>query len=323
MGRTGKLHEGDVGHDPATAGGAGAVGKQTLVDLEMTRLASDAPGSAVAGGGSKPSEADRIADLANRGGAADARGKGPQAFPAPASASPKERHDAACARLKLIEDSVKKEDTPRDGDEAKDNKVEGKHSVEAQLAATGTRKAAMDARDPSFVALAGKDPIPAVAAFETAVRAYQDAYERTYLVSTDRPVDKTAKWKPTLQRDRLSNESAKTRLVDWVNQPYIKFVIPVGHPTDVYVGIEPLGHIDIAEDNALTAGILKVKTDPLRVSELGNSSGGYRPGPLRNALVLARFIDHGIVQDDLAGTAVDNRPDGSYDHSHILHPNES
>ena len=60
----------------------------------------------------------------------------------------------------------------------------------------------------------------------------------------------------------------------------------------------------------------------MRVSELGNSSGGYRPGPLRNALVLARFIDHGIVQDDLAGTAVDNRPDGTYDHSHILYPNE-
>ena len=69
--------------------------------------------------------------------------------------------------------------------------------------------------------------------------------------------------------------------------------------------------------------VLKIKTNPLRVSELGNSSGGYRPGPLRNALVLARFIDHGIVQDDLAGTAVDNRPDGTYDHSHILYPSQS
>jgi len=321
MGRTGKLHEGDVGYDPATVVGAGAVGKRSLVELEMTRIGAGSPGPEVARGDSKPSEADRVADLANRGGAADPRGKGPQAFPAPAGASPKERHDATCARLKLIEDSVKAEDTPR-GDEAKDDKVEGKHSVEAQLADTGTRKAALDARDPSYAALGSKNPIPAVAAFETVVRAYQDAYERTYLVSTDGPVDKKATWKPTDQRDRLSNEGAKDKLVKWASLQYIKFVIPVGHPTDVYVGVAPLSHVDIAEDNALTAGILKVKTDPLRVSELGNSSGGYRPGPLRNALVLARFIDHGIVQDDLAGTAVDNRPDGTYDHSHILHPNE-
>lgn len=321
MGRTGKLQEGDVGNAPATAGGDGAVGKQSLVELEMTRMEASAPGAVVAGGEAKPSEADRVADLANRGGAADPRGKGPQAFPAPAGASPQVRHDAACARLSLIEDSVKAEDTKR-GDEAKDDKVLGKHSVEAQLADTGTRKAAMDARGPSAAALTSKDPIPAVTAFETAVRAYQDAYERTYLVSTDGPVDKTTTWKPTDERDRLSNKGAKDKLVKWASLPYIKFVIPVGNPTDVYVGIEPLSHVDIAEDNALTAGILKVKTNPLRVSELGNSSGGYRPGPLRNALALARFIDHGIVQDDLAGTAVDNRPDGTYTHSHIIHPTE-
>jgi hypothetical protein len=317
MVRTGKLREGEVGADVATAGGAGAVGKRSLVEQEM---GEDAAGTGISGGASKPSEADRVADLANRAGAADARGKGQRAFPAPAGASLKDRHDAACARLSLIEDSVTAEDVDR-GKEAKDDKVEGKHSVEAQLAATGTRQPAMDTRATSFAALASKDPAP-VAAFETAVRAYQDAYERTYLVSTDRAVDKKATWKATTKRDRLSNKEAKDKLVGWADLPYIKFVIPAGHPTDVYVGIEPLSHVDIAEDNALTAGILKVKTKPLRVSELGNSSGGYRPGPLRNALVLARFIDHGIVQDDLAGTAVDNRPDGTYEHSHILNPDE-
>jgi hypothetical protein len=322
MGRTGKLHEGETGNDTTTAGSADAVGKQSLVQQEMARMGAAAAGSEVAGDAPRPSEADRVADLANRAGAADPRGTGPQAFPAPASASPKERHDAACTRLALIEDSIKAEDTARVGDEAKDDKVEGKHSVEAQLAATGTRKAAMNAREPSFQALASKTPIPAVVAFETAVRAYQDAYERTYLVSTDRPVDKTAKWEATDQRDRLSNKTAKGRLVEWAKLPYIKFAIPVGHPTDVYIGIEPLSHVAIAEDNVLTAGILKVTTEPLRVSELGNSSGGYRPGPLRNALVLARFIDHGIVQDDLAGTAVDNRPDGTYTHSHVTHPEQ-
>lgn len=320
MGRTGKLHGDDSGDARAAVGGAGATGKRSLVELELGRGGVAAPGPKGAGGKSRPSEADRVADLANRAGAADPRGAGPQAFPAPAGASLEARHDAACARLTLIEDSVQAEDIDRGG-EAKDDKVEGKQSVKAQLAATGTRKPAMDAREPSHAAVASQDPNP-VAAFETAVRAYQDAYERTYLVSTDRPVDKQATWKPTTQRDRLSNKSAKDKLVSWKNEPYIKFVVPVGHPTDVYVGIEPLSHVDIAEDNALAAGILKVKTDPLRVSELGNSSGGYRPGPLRNALVLARFIDHGIVQDDLAGTAVDNRPDGTYDHSHILHPNE-
>ena len=63
--------------------------------------------------------------------------------------------------------------------------------------------------------------------------------------------------------------------------------------------------------------LTQIKLDPLRVSEIENASGGYRPGPLRNALVLARMIDLGYVQDDLAGTQVDHRSDGSYAGSKI------
>jgi len=123
---------------------------------------------------------------------------------------------------------------------------------------------------------------------------------------------------PTKQRDRLGSDTVRAKLETWATTlPYVKFVIPAGNPTEVYVGDPALGHIDIANDNALAAGLLKLKTDPLRVSEIENASGGYRPGPLRNALVLARMIDLGYVQDDLRGTQVDHRPDGSYSGSKI------
>src|SRR5262245_61263015 len=131
MVRTGRPHDGEGGNERASAGGAGAVGKRTLVQMEAARGGAEiAPG-----GDSKPSEADRVADLVNRGAATDPRGQGPRVFPAAASAPVKERHDAACARLQLIEDSVAAEDIGR-GKVSKDDKVEGKHSVEAQLAAT-------------------------------------------------------------------------------------------------------------------------------------------------------------------------------------------
>ncbi|HMG54016.1 MAG TPA: DUF4157 domain-containing protein [Kofleriaceae bacterium] len=272
-------------------------------------------------------EADRVADLVNRGAATDRESTAPRAFPAPSGSKPQQRHDAAVARLQLIETSIGAEDgTPADRTtvQTKDDSQPGRHTVSHQLAAGGTRQAALDARTASAKAVAGKDLKAAAAAagaLEVAVRAYQDAYERTYLVSTDKAIDKKAKWEPTKQRDRLGSTTVQERLETWANTlPYVKFVVPAGNPTEVYVGDPALGHIDIANDNALAAGLLKIKTDPLRVSEIENASGGYRPGPLRNALVLARMIELGYVQDDLRGTQVDHRPDGSYSGSKLRPP---
>ena len=269
-------------------------------------------------------EADRVADLVNRGAATDPASTAPKVFPAPAGSKPQQRHAAALARLELIETSISAEDgTPagRTTAQTKDDSQTGRQTVSHQLVAGGTRQAALDAKAASARAVAGKDLEAAAAAagaFEVAVRAYQDAYERTYLVSTDAPVDKKAKWGPTKQRDRLGSDTVRAKLETWATTlPFVKFVIPAGQPTEVYVGDPALGHIGIANDNALAAGLLKLKTDPLRVSEIENASGGYRPGPLRNALVLARMIDLGYVQDDLRGTQVDHRPDGSYNGSKI------
>lgn len=229
----------------------------------------------------------------------------------------------AVARDDAIETSITAEDgTPADRTTAqtKDDAQLGRQTVSHQLVAGGTRQAALDARTASARAVAGSDPRAAAAAagaFEAAVRAYQDAYERRYLVSTDAPIKK-ATWGPTKQRDRLGNKTVQERLETWAKTlAYVKFVIPAGQPDEVYVGDPALRHIDIANDNALAAGLLRLKAGPLRVSEIENASGGYRPGPLRNAQVLARMIDHGYVQDDLHGTQVDHRPDGSYDGSKI------
>jgi hypothetical protein len=209
----------------------------------------------------------------------------------------------------------------RTTEQTKDDSQPDRQTVSHQLAAGGTRQAAFDARVASVQAVTRPDRSAAAAAagaFEVAVRAYQDAYERTYLVSTDAPVDRTARWEPTSQRDRLGSATVRAKLRTWAETlPYVKFVIPAGRPTEVYVGDPELGHIEIANDNALAAGLLKLRTNPLRVSEIENSSGGYRPGPLRNALVLARMIDLGYVQEDLQGTQVDHRPDGSYSGSRI------
>jgi hypothetical protein len=269
-------------------------------------------------------EADRVADLVNRGATTDPASTAPTVFPAPKGSKPQQRHDAAAARLQLIETSIAAEDgTPADRTavQTKDDAQPGRETVAHQLVAGGTRQAALDAKTASAKAVAGKDPKAAesaAGAFEAAVRAYQDAYERTYLVSTDKAIDHKATWEPTDQRDRLGSKTVQKKLETWAKTlHHVKFVIPAGHPTEVYVGDPALSHVGIANDNALAAGLLKLKTAPLRVSEIENVSGGYRPGPLRNALVLARMIDLGYVQDDLSGTQVDHRPDGSYSGSKI------
>jgi len=318
---------------PATSGGTAesSPGKRTRVEDAIPTIvqrAGPAP-SVQRDTGSKQHtdaevEADRVADLVNRGAATDPASTAPALFPAPKGSKPQQRHDAAAARLQLIETSIAAEDgtpTDRTTKQTKDDAQPGRETVAHQLVAGGTRQAALDAKTASAKAVAGKDlkaAESAAAALEAAVRAYQDAYERTYLVSTDKAVDKKATWGPTKQRDRLGSKTVKDKLETWATTlPYVKFVIPAGHPTDVYVGDPALGHIDIANDNALAAGLLKLKTGPLRVSEIENASGGYRPGPLRNALVLARMIDLGYVQDDLSGTHVDHRADGSYSGSKI------
>ena len=338
-----------------SAGGASTPGKQSLVEAALGSMGRGAPmhagpgtselaggsngqggmfgsqlalaNGANAGGGQQTGpgdESDRIADLVNRGAATDPTSTAPRAFPAPSGSTPRQRHDAAAARFQLIETSIAAEDgTPADRTsvQTKDNSQPDRQTVSHQLAAGGTRQAALDARAVSVRAVAGTDrraASTAVSAFEVAVRAYQDAYERTYLVSTDAPVDRQARWEPTPQRDRLGSPTVQAKLRTWAEQlPYVKFVIPAGRPTEVYVGDPDLGHIEIANDNALAAGLLKLRTNPLRVSEIENASGGYRPGPLRNALVLARMIDLGYVQEDLSGTRVDHRPDGSYSGSRI------
>ncbi|HET9620203.1 MAG TPA: DUF4157 domain-containing protein, partial [Kofleriaceae bacterium] len=269
-------------------------------------------------------EADRVADLVNRGAAADpAIATAPKGFPAPPGSPSRARHAAAAARLALIEASIAGEDATagRSAGQPKDDAQPGRETVAHQLAAGATRQAALDAQARSAKAVAGanaKAAQDAAAAFEAAVRAYQDAYQHTYLVSTDAPVRKDVAWEPTDRRDRLGSPTAKAKLEAWAaSLPFVKFVIPASRPTEVYVGHPDLGHVEIANDTALTAGLLRLALHPLRVSEIENASGGFRPGPLRNALVLARMIDLGFVQADLHGTTVDHRPDGSYTGSKI------
>src|SRR5690348_12333787 len=88
--------DGGIGGSSA-ANQAPAIGKHTLVQTAMA-------GAPVVQRKPAASEADRVADLANRGAAADpaittADPTVPHAFPAPSGSKPQQRHDAAAARL--------------------------------------------------------------------------------------------------------------------------------------------------------------------------------------------------------------------------------
>src|SRR5262245_28557099 len=90
----------------AAAEPAPAIGKHTLVESVMAKMG---PGPVQ----KKPAaeiEADRLADLVNRGAATDPASTAPVVFPAPKGATPQQRHDAAAARLQLIETSIAAED---------------------------------------------------------------------------------------------------------------------------------------------------------------------------------------------------------------------
>jgi hypothetical protein len=90
------------------------------------------------------------------------------------------------------------------------------------------------------------------------------------------------------------------------------------------VGRLDVGHGDIAGGPALSAGLLRseVKDGKARVVLLENTSGGFRPGPLRNRVTLEALRAAGYLPTSQADLTVHDNPSGGYDHSALITPSK-
>src|SRR6185503_14713360 len=112
----------------------------------------------------------------------------------------------------------------------------------------------------------------------------------TYLVATD--VDpnspKVKNWSSDGDRGSLDDGDIRDKMDAWSKESgYVKFAVPLAAPGEVRVGNpKKYAHGEVAGGNALTAGLLYYDKASDTITEVENVSGGFRPGPLRNAIVM-------------------------------------
>jgi len=276
---------------------------------------ADADDRAPPGKPAKKTRNDELAELINVAAAHDdhkddagtAKPTVVEQFPLPGTDTPQHRHDAAADRLKLIKESILAEDATRSNAKVDKDDTKGHERVQHQIEQRfpNVEGLADACQKISATAVKGKDAAHAqakVTEFEGTVRAFQDAYLSTYLMSTDGAA-------PAKPKGILLGPGAKKQIKDWGTTP-VKFAVPAAKPDEVRVGAN-MSHVDVAGGNALSAGWLQFNGN--KVSKIENVSGGFRPGPLRNAIVLERLQELGFVEDDLDGTAVNHQRDGTYD----------
>jgi hypothetical protein len=197
----------------------------------------------------------------------------PARQPAPTAPSLDDRCVAAGRMLAEVEREVAQEDALV-GNESKTHTTSTPRLVE-RLAA-GHR--ALDA------ALASPTEAT-VAALEAAAQAALTEFRATPMASRDGAPGPTlpgeAKW--------LSDASFSD-LIGWQTvepgQPWVKFAVPppaAGAAPRMRVGSPALAHVDVAGGEAISAGLLRFDPADHSVGEVENTSGGFRPGRLRNA----------------------------------------
>jgi hypothetical protein len=217
-----------------------------------------------------------------------------------------ERYDAADRQLSQIEAGIRAEDDPAGRTHPKTV------TVAAQVA--GPRASAQAAWLTAMSAIGTDQEETAIAAFEVAVACLYQAYLASDLESTDDPF--TGIWQADDHRAVLAHDAGVEALVaGWQGaNGFVKFAIPSDHPDQIRVG-DPgrYSHAEIAGGTAISAGLLVfLPRSPLAVGELENTSGGFRPGPLRNATAMSLLESEGfeVIREH-------PNPDGSYDHSDI------
>jgi hypothetical protein len=196
---------------------------------------------------------------------------------APVAPAVEARRVAAANLLAEIDREIGIEDDQTDG------------HAKPTLTRTAALGALLDAAH-SAETLARTTPTEAnVAALERAVQAALTRYRATPMSSRDGAMRTTT----TSQADYLDAVSF-SQLLAWqradATQPWVKFAVPppaAGGANRMRVGSPALHHNEVAGGEAIAAGLLRFNPDDGTVAELENTSGGYRPGHLRNATAAA------------------------------------
>jgi hypothetical protein len=165
---------------------------------------------------------------------------------------------------------------------------------------------------------------PDVRSYEEACARLLDSYLGSLLESTD-PSASPGPWAIDDGRDVLGSASVDQKLALWQAQnperPFAKFAVvrAADGTLSMRVGRLDVGHVDIAGGPALSAGLLRtaVHDGKTEVVVLENTSGGYRPGPLRNRLSRAA-LEAARYMPSASELTVHDNPSGSYDHSKLI-----
>jgi hypothetical protein len=165
-----------------------------------------------------------------------------------------------------------------------------------------------------------------VRAYEQACAALEAAYLESLLESTD-PASKPLPWMSDEGRDVLGSPTVDAKLAAWqafdAEHPFAKFaVVRVDGVLQLRVGRLDVGHVDIAGAPALSAGLLRSEVQGGRtvIVVVENTSGGFRPGPLRNRTTLGAIEAVGYLPSDRAALTVHDNPSGGYADSVLIRP---
>jgi hypothetical protein len=208
---------------------------------------------------------------------------------------------AAESDLASLEAGIRAEDAPRGGHPKS-------RTVAAQVATP------LDAARKAHDAMVGAPKDRGLrAAFVSAVATLKTAYLASSLQATD--TDAQGAWTADQDRLELPASAGALRTLQSRSGGFVKFAIPAGSPGTVRVGNPGVyAHGQVAGGDALAAGLVvfAFHGDDVTVGELENTSGGFRPGPLRNATAVSAFEAAGYTV-----ARVHANPDGTYDHSDI------
>lgn len=247
--------------------------------------------------------------------------------PAPPTAPDEELPELEAARARYrakesllvqIDAQISQEDADRPRGGAKTRTT--RDQLLQQVAAA---EAARDAARPALDAARGHEA--PLTAFEQAVDALHEAYLASAMQSTDGEVDGFVVG-PDL--DVLGSSGAHAKMLRWQlasREHYngtVKFAVPppattgghlvcrVGNPMAV-------GHNQVGGGDAIAAGFIRVEETGYVVTAFENTSGGYRPGSLRNATARAAIEAARPIAYAVADGARHDNPTGSYDTSTI------
>ncbi len=217
----------------------------------------------------------------------------------------------ATSLRQAIQDAVQREDAPRNG------------KVKTMLVSDQLRTS-MDLVERNAPTAPYQEPN--VSKYEAACLALEAAYLGTELESTD-PASKTGAWTSDEGRDVLGSDTVDAKLAAWQSRdplrPFAKFAVVSasdGKGLAVRVGALDTAHVDIAGGAALSAGLLQssVIHGKTRVVVVENTSGGYRPGPLRNRITREALEAAGYLPEAPSDFTIYANPTGGYDASKLI-----